>query len=198
MATRWPKTHEPATLELWTNGSRRSSLQSHGLQLHRVAADVAFDGRVVVCAVDGSTSDGNAAEVATQLAVLAGARVALVAVAPVPVASARAWGLPTWTMDEARAALELTADLIAHRVDVVVYLDSGNPVRRLVELAERKRALLLVVGTHGAPEGGPASIVASGLARNAPCPVVVVPEAARVPALDTALDAGLDTGRLDD
>lgn len=32
---------------------------------------------------------------------------------------------------------------------VVVYLDSGNPVRRSVELAERTRALLLVVGTRG-------------------------------------------------
>lgn len=145
----------------------------------------ASNGRVVVCAIDGSTSDGNAVEVATQLAVLAGARLALVAVAPVPVAGAREWGLPTWTMEEARAALELTAERLDHRVDVDVYLDSGNPVRRFAELAERKRALLLVVGTRGTLTGRPPSIVANGLARSAPCPVVIVPEAAPVPALDT-------------
>jgi len=140
------------------------------------------DARVVICAIDGSTSDESAAEVATQLAVLAKARLALVAIAPVPVADTRDRHVPTWTVDEARRALQLTAEALAHRVDVDAYLDSGNPVRRLVELAERKHALLLVVGTRGVP----ASIVASGLSRSAPCPVVIVREAAAVPALDTA------------
>ena len=149
------------------------------------AADVGDDARVVVCAIDGSSSDENAAEVAAQLAVLAGARLALVAVAPVPSVGARESGLPTWTMEEASRALELTADALDHRVAVDVYLDSGNPVRRLGELAARQRALLLVVGTRDAQTGGPSSIVAGGLSRTAPCPVVVVPETAAVPALDT-------------
>jgi nucleotide-binding universal stress UspA family protein len=140
--------------------------------------------RVVVCAVEGSTSDANAVEVAAQLAVLAEARLALAAVAPVPAVRAREWGLPPWTMDDARHTLELMADVLHPRVDVDVYLDSGNPVRRLVELAERKRALLLVVGTGSAPANGPRSIVAGGLARSAPCPLVVVPEAVFVRALD--------------
>jgi nucleotide-binding universal stress UspA family protein len=139
--------------------------------------------RLVICAIDGSTSDGNAAEVATQLAVLAQARLALVAVAPVPAGARESAVSTAWTMEEARRALEMTADALQHRVPVYVYLDSGNPVRRLVELAERKRALLLVVGTRGPLTGRPSSMVANGLARGAPCPVVVVPETAAVPAL---------------
>lgn len=148
------------------------------------------DARVVVCAVEGSSSDGNAAEVAAQLAVLAEARLALVAVAPLPLAGARERDVPAWTMEEARRALELTASPLDHRVAVDLYLYSGNPVRRLVELAGRERALLLVVGTRGALTGRPPSIVAAGLSRRAPCPVVVVPEAAPVPALDRRRDDG--------
>jgi nucleotide-binding universal stress UspA family protein len=154
----------------------------------RDAAGVNTDERLVVCAIDGSAADGNAAEVATQLAVLAEARLALIAVAPV--AGAPDLGLRTWTMDEARRALELTAEALDRRVAVDVYLDSGNPVRRIVELAERKRALILVVGTSTPVPGRPPSITASGVSRSAPCPVVIVPETAPVPALDAARPGG--------
>jgi nucleotide-binding universal stress UspA family protein len=128
--------------------------------------------RVIVCAV----------EVATQLAVLAEARLALVGFAPLPLGDPPA-GVPAWTLDEARRALELTAASLEGRVGVDCYLDAGNPVRALVELALRTHALLLVVGTTAPAADVPASIVATALARNAPCPVVVVPEAAPVPAL---------------
>ena len=83
-------------------------------------------------------------------------------------------------------ALELTAATLDGRVGVDCYLDAGNPVRRLVEFAARTRALLIVVGTHARESGRPPSIVASGLTRAAPCPVVVVPEAAPLPELDKA------------
>jgi nucleotide-binding universal stress UspA family protein len=142
------------------------------------------DSRVVVCAIEGSVVDENAVEVGAQLAVLSKARLALLAVAPVPPASAREWGLPTWTPAEARRALELTAAGLSGRVDVDCYLEAGNPVRRLVEFSARKRALLLVVGTRGPASSWPASIVASGVSRSAPCPVVVVPDGAAVPELD--------------
>ena len=56
-------------------------------------------------------------------------------------------------------------------------------VRRLVEFAERKAALLLVVGARRSPGGDPPSIVAGGLFRAAPCPVVVVPETAARPTI---------------
>lgn len=81
-------------------------------------------------------------------------------------------------------ALELTAATVDSRVGVDCYLDAGSPVRRLVEFAARTRALLVVVGTHARASGRPPSIVAGGLTRAAPCPVVVVPEGAPVPELD--------------
>jgi nucleotide-binding universal stress UspA family protein len=142
------------------------------------------DARVVVCAIDGSAVDANAVEVAAQLAALSEARLALVAVAPVEPDAAREWGTPTWTPAEARRALELTTAGLLGRVDVDGYLEAGNPVRRLVEFAARKRALLLVVGTRGPASSRPASIVANGVARSAACPVVVVPDGTAVPRLD--------------
>lgn len=142
------------------------------------------DSRVIVCAIDGSAVDENAVEIAAQLAVLSEARLALVAVAPIPPASAREWGLPTWTPGEAMRALELTTVGLLGRVDVDYYVEAGNPVRRLVEFAARKRALLLVLGTRGPASSRPASIVANGVSRNAPCPVVVVPAGTPVPELD--------------
>lgn len=49
-----------------------------------MAAEADREGRVVVCAVDGSSADASAVEVATQLAVLAEARLALVVGANAP------------------------------------------------------------------------------------------------------------------
>jgi nucleotide-binding universal stress UspA family protein len=147
-------------------------------------AEDRLDGRLVVCGLTGSSADASAVDVAAQLARLVRAELALVAVAPVPVRAAREYGVPEWTLEEARRALELTADTLAGRVAVGCYLDSGNPVRRLAEFAARKDALLLVVGTRAPANARPPSIVASGIARAAPCPLVVVPEAAPVPDLD--------------
>lgn len=149
-----------------------------------MAAEADREGRVVVCAVDGSTADASAVEVATQLAVLARARLALVAVAPVPMDDPRELAPPAWTLEEAMRALERTAATLDSRVGIDCYLDAGNPVRRLVEFAARTRALLLVVGANAPSSGRPPSIVAGGVARAAPCPVVVVPEAAPLPELD--------------
>jgi nucleotide-binding universal stress UspA family protein len=118
--------------------------------------------------------------------VLAGARLALVAVAPVPRGDTREFALPAWTLEEAMSALALRAVALDSRVGVDCYLDAGNPVRRLVEFAARTRALLLVIGTISPALGRPPSIVASGLIRAAPCPLVVVPEAAPLPELEHA------------
>jgi nucleotide-binding universal stress UspA family protein len=149
-----------------------------------MAAEADREARVIVCAIDGSSADASAVEVATQLAVLARARLALLAVAPVPIGDTRGFALPAWALEEAMRALELTAAALESRVGVDCYLDPGNPVRRLVEFAARTRALLLVVGTQAQASGRPPSIVASGLTRAAPCPVVVVPETAPLPELD--------------
>jgi nucleotide-binding universal stress UspA family protein len=139
--------------------------------------------RVVVCAVDGSNADANAVEVATQLAVLTGARLALIAVAPALTGDSAEVARRKWTLEEALSALELTAKTLDDRVEVDCYVDAGNPVRRVVELATLVRALLLVVGTSASANGRPPSIVVGGLGRAAPCPVVVVSESAPVPPI---------------
>ena len=149
-----------------------------------MAAEPERGARVIVCAVDGSSAHESAVEVATQLAVLAKARLALFAVAPVPSRDTSEFASPGWTLEEAMRALELTAAALDNRVGVDWYLDAGNPVRRLIEFAARTRALLLVVGTSAPSSDRPPSMVASGLTRGAPCPVVVVPEGATLPELD--------------
>lgn len=141
------------------------------------------DPRLVVCAVDGSKADATAVEVAAQLAVLADARLALIAVVPLPADGPREPHLQGWTLEEALTALELTARTLDSRVGVDCYVDAGNPIRKLVEFAAQRQALLLVVGTNVSGTGRPPSIVAGGLARAAPCPVVVVPETVPAPIL---------------
>lgn len=138
---------------------------------------------VVVCAIEGSAVDPNAVEVAARLASALRARLALLAVAPTPALDTLDPGLPGWTPDEARAVLELTAQGLDHPFGVDCCLDSGNPVQRMVEFAARKRALLLVIGTNGRLSPRPASIIAGGVSRSAPCPVVVVPDGIAVSAL---------------
>jgi nucleotide-binding universal stress UspA family protein len=139
--------------------------------------------RVIVCAVDGSNADANAVEVATQLAVLTGARLALIAVAPALADDPADVARRRWTLEEALSALELTAKTMDDRVDVDCYVDAGNPVRRVVEFATLVRALLLVVGRSASGKARPLSMVAGGLGRAAPCPVVVVSEHAPVPPI---------------
>jgi nucleotide-binding universal stress UspA family protein len=141
--------------------------------------------RVVVCSLEGALHDGNAVEVAGRLARLARARLALVAVVPLPAAVRDT--SPAWTAEEAIDALELTAAAVDAALAVDCHLELGNPARRLVEVAERERALLLVVGTSDDAHRPP-SIVVRGIARSAPCPVVLVRETAPVPRLDPADD----------
>jgi nucleotide-binding universal stress UspA family protein len=139
-------------------------------------------GRVVVCSLEGSRYDANAVEVAFQLAHVAEARLALVAVAPIADADERRDRSP-WTPEEARRALETAAASLDGDLGVDCVLEIGHPMRRLLEFARASDALLLVVGAGGEAAGRPPSIVARGLAKSAPCPVVVVPETAAVPAL---------------
>jgi nucleotide-binding universal stress UspA family protein len=146
-----------------------------------VDVDAPNDRRVVVCSLEGSRYDANAVEVASQLALVAEARLALVAVAPLPDPDARREP-PPWTPEEARRALELTAGSLDGDLAVDCILELGHPMRRLIEFARASRALLLVVGA-GEAAGRPPSLVGRGLAKSAPCPVVIVPESAGVPAL---------------
>jgi nucleotide-binding universal stress UspA family protein len=141
------------------------------------------DPRLVVCAIDGSNADTNAVEVATQLAALTGARLALVAVAPTDTHDEREIAARAWTLEEALNSLRRNATKLDDRIEVDCYVDAGNPVRRLVEFAALTQPLLLVVGRNDSATGRIPSIVAGGLVRAAPCPVVVVSDTAPVPLL---------------
>lgn len=142
--------------------------------------------RVIVCGVDGSPDAEEAARLAAQLAELAGARLALVAVVQVPVVHGAA-GVP-WsrrqlrasTLEAGAALLQRMAEAVGTRVPIDCHLELGDPVRRLIAVAERTRALALVVGTRGlgALRAAVLGSVAAGVCRQASCPVVVVPRAA--------------------
>jgi nucleotide-binding universal stress UspA family protein len=148
-----------------------------------MGTEAARERRLVACAVDGSLADAGAVEVAVQLALVTGARLALIAVAPTEADDKSGVARRNWTLEEALSALELTAKTLDERVGVDCYVDAGNPVRRLVRFATLMQPLLLVVGTNASGPGRPASILAGGLIRAAPCPVVVVPGKAPVPPI---------------
>jgi nucleotide-binding universal stress UspA family protein len=135
----------------------------------------------LMCGVDGSEGNRDVAHVAGDLARRLTAKLILVYVsAPVPrfqmspesFAAAREFEL-----EQATAILTDGAQASGFGADVECLAETGEPARRLLELAEERRVDLLVVGSRG--RGGWMSAVlgsVSGhLAANARCPVVIVP-----------------------
>ena len=141
----------------------------------------------VLCGVDGSLHAGHAASVALALADRLGMRLTLVHVAPtrtlLPVAS-----LPADVDPSAYARSLEVADVQAKeafdslspevsRADVDHEVRLGEPATVLAELAEQRRAELVVVGSRGRGAWRSAAMgsVSAELVRLAPCPVVIVP-----------------------
>ena len=62
-------------------------------------------------------------------------------------------------------------------VTVTTHVESGEPSRRVLEIAEQSRPDLIVAGTHGrsGPRRWLLGSVAERLVRHAPCPVLTVP-----------------------
>lgn len=137
----------------------------------------------VLCGVDPSDEAAQAARFAAELAVRAGARLILLHAAPPP------WA-PTGNADQHELMQDAAAFDRAGYLGAVVDPISVNPlasVERVVEfglpvevmrsVAEELRALCLVVGSRGegAVEAALAGSTTGALAREAPCPVVLVP-----------------------
>jgi nucleotide-binding universal stress UspA family protein len=61
--------------------------------------------------------------------------------------------------------------------DAELAVEWGHPADRLVELAAEREAAFLVVGSRG-PRSPRLGSISTDVARNAPCPVMVVPPAA--------------------
>lgn len=139
----------------------------------------------LVCGVDDSRGSWDAARCAKAMADRLAAGLLLVHVAHVPVVPG-ASGIPSarqelhdCTVKEARRLLErVTAGVGCHDAEQRVEL--GEPVHRLIRVAEERQALLLVVGSRGrgALRAALLGSVSLGLCRQAPCPVLVIPRGA--------------------
>jgi len=136
--------------------------------------------RTVVCAIDNRMS-GETVTTAGELAQTLGARVALVHVQPDPPL------LPGTVADRERArhrvirtgmtVLSSAGELLPPELDVAYRAEFGPVSETLRQVAEDEEASLLVVGCRrrGPLASSLLGSVSSQLARESPCPLVIVP-----------------------
>jgi nucleotide-binding universal stress UspA family protein len=136
----------------------------------------------IICGVDGSESAKGAARVARGLSAQLGSRLVFVRV--VEGAS------PDREISVAAARLQRLAEC-ATDVDCGArwLVEVGHPADRLVAVAEREAASLIVVGSTG-PRSSLLGSISADVSRRAPCPVVVV-----APGADRPLANGNGKGR---
>jgi nucleotide-binding universal stress UspA family protein len=143
-----------------------------------------YDGEVnstIMCGVDGSDGGVDAARVAGELSRRLAVGLLLVHVSE-PVARFRmspesfAAGLE-FEREQAKAALTDGARASGIGDDAELLAETGEPARRLLELAEERGVDLIIVGSRGRGAWMSAILgsVSGHLAANAPCPVVIVP-----------------------
>ena len=136
---------------------------------------------MIMCGVDGSDGGLNAARVAGELSRRLAAGLLLVHVSesvprfqmsPESFAAAR-----EFEREQARAVLADGARASGIGDDAELLAETGEPARRLLELAEKRRVDLIIVGSRGRGAWMSAILgsVSGHLAANAPCPVVIVP-----------------------
>ena len=137
----------------------------------------------IICGVDGSESAKGAARVARGLSAQLGSRLVFVRVVDgvspdreISVAAARLQQLVEYTTDVDCGAQWL--------------VEVGHPADRLVAVAEKEAASLIVVGSTG-PRSPLLGSISADVARRAPCPVVVV-----APSADRSLANGIGKGRV--
>ena len=137
----------------------------------------------IICGVDGSESAKGAARVARELSAKLGTRLIFVRVVDrassereISVAAARLQQLAECAPDVDCGAQWL--------------VEVGHPADRLVAVAEKEAASLVVVGSTG-PRSSLLGSISADVSRRAPCPVVVV-----APGADRPLANGSRTGRV--
>ncbi len=137
----------------------------------------------IICGVDGSESAKGAARVARRLSAQLGSRLVFVRV--VDGAS------PDREISIAAARLQQLAEC-ATDVDCGAHwlVEVGHPADRLVAVAEKEAASLIVVGSTG-PRSSLLGSISADVSRRAPCPVVVV-----APGADRSLANGNGKGRV--
>ncbi|GAA3697237.1 universal stress protein [Arthrobacter ginkgonis] len=135
----------------------------------------------VLVGVDGSETAQKAARRAASIAQGLGVGLAVVTAHATGNTEVVRIGNDTWVMDDAEQALKL-AEHSAERLrqdfpglDITAVASKGKPQEALVEEAERAGAQMIVVGNVGMKGlGRVLGSVASSVAHNAPCDVLIV------------------------
>ena len=130
----------------------------------------------IVVGTDGSQTAREAVRQATRLAATVGARIELVsAYEPVSEAPPQGWSVsPREDVEEALRAA--AGDITASGVDVTTYARQGDPAAALLDVAEERRADLIVVGNKGmtGAERFLLGSVPNKVSRHAPCSVLII------------------------
>jgi nucleotide-binding universal stress UspA family protein len=130
----------------------------------------------IVVGTDGSETAREAVRQATRLAAAVGARIELVsAYEPVPEAPPDGWSVSP--REEVEAALHSTAKEISDAgVEVRTYARQGDPSAALLDVAEERRADLIVVGNKGmtGAERFLLGSVPNKVSHHAPCSVLII------------------------
>jgi nucleotide-binding universal stress UspA family protein len=135
----------------------------------------------IMCGVDGSDCGLDAARVAGGLSRRLEAGLLLVHVSePVPrfrMSPESFVAAREFEREQARAILAAGGQASGIGDDAELLAETGEPARRLLELAEERQVDLIIVGSRGRGAWMSAILgsVSGHLAANAPCPVVIVP-----------------------
>jgi nucleotide-binding universal stress UspA family protein len=131
----------------------------------------------IICGVDDSESAKGAARVARELSAQLGARLVFVRVVDGDLPDGEIGALAARLHHLAESATEV--DCGAHWL-----VEVGHPADRLVAVAKKEAARLIVVGSTG-PHSSLLGSISADVSRRSPCPVVVV-----APGADIALANG--------
>ena len=130
----------------------------------------------IVVGTDGSETAREAVRQATRLAATVGARIELVS-AYEPVHGTPPAGWSVSAREDVEAALrEAAEEVTAAGVDVATYARQGDPAAALLDVAEERRAGLIVVGNRGLT-GAKRFLLGSvpnKVSHHAPCSVLII------------------------
>ena len=138
--------------------------------------------RSIICGVDGSESAEGAVRVARDLSGELRLRLVFVGVVEE--------GVPGTEIRMTARRLRQLAESAGNAAQWLV--DVGDPVDRLVMVAEEENAALIVVGATGT-SSSPGRSVAVDLCRRASCPIVVVPAGAGLALANAHVERELTT-----
>lgn len=134
----------------------------------------------ILVAVDITPENNQVLQQAVELAKLHGAELLLIHVAATPVTVYSQWGnfTPHISENEVRESVFASIAAKAEAVGIdrgKVHIDFGSPVERIISLASKEKADLILIGSHG--RHGVRLLLgstANGVLHNAPCDVLAM------------------------